>query len=179
MTSTVATIGAETPLTHLQLSIPEGATVKIYLEQRLFEIKDRTILIPQTLMGELRPYQQEEYRWLKTLLWTGLGGILADDMGLGKTLQTIALILSVFEEQGTVKTLVVVSTSLIDNWMSELNRFAPSLKCVAVTGVTEKRNELFDLWQDYHVFIFESRALGGKRVYTDLYRAGFETATMT
>lgn len=78
---------------------------------------------------------------------------LADDMGLGKTLQAIALILSVLEEQDTVKTLVVVPTSLIDNWMSELNRFAPSLKCVAVTGVAEKRNEIFDSWQNYHVFI--------------------------
>ena len=29
------------------------------------------------------------------------------------------------------------------------------------------------------VVLFESRAIGGKRVYTDLYRAGFETATMT
>jgi len=123
------------------------------LEERLFEMKNKNILIPKTLQGELRPYQQDGYRWLKTLLWAGLGGILADDMGLGKTLQTITLILSVFEEQDTVKTLVVVPTSLIDNWLSELNRFAPTLKCVAVTGAIEKRNELFDSWQDYHVFI--------------------------
>lgn len=123
------------------------------LEKRVFEIRNSELKLPRGLNCELRPYQREGFRWLKELLLAGLGGILADDMGLGKTLQAIALILSEFEEKGGVKALVVVPTSLIDNWISELTKFAPALKCVGVTGSAETRNEIVAAWRDYDVFI--------------------------
>lgn len=123
------------------------------IEKKVFDITDANLSVPKTLKAELRPYQQEGYRWMKTLFCAGFGGVLADDMGLGKTLQTISLILSIFEEKGDVKSLIVVPTSLIDNWISEFNRFAPALKCIAVTGDVDIRNQVFKRWNQYHVFI--------------------------
>ena len=80
------------------------------------------------LKATLRGYQQQGVSWLQRLRVAGVGGILADDMGLGKTLQTIAH-LSIEHGRPDVDkpTLVVVPTSLIQNWKRELNRFAPHL----------------------------------------------------
>ena len=49
--------------------------------------------VPSAFEGELRPYQERGYAWLRFLRRWGLGACLADDMGLGKTVQTLALIL--------------------------------------------------------------------------------------
>lgn len=48
---------------------------------------------PETLKGELRPYQQTGLKWLWTNVSKGFGVCMADDMGLGKTIQIISLIL--------------------------------------------------------------------------------------
>ncbi len=45
------------------------------------------------------PVYKDGFRWMKTLLAHGFGGILADDMGLGKTLQVISVLLSERAEQ--------------------------------------------------------------------------------
>ena len=44
-------------------------------------------------MGELRPYQEGGFRWLRFLREVELNGVLADDMGLGKTIQALAAML--------------------------------------------------------------------------------------
>ena len=80
------------------------------------------------LRATLRPYQKLGVQWLWTLRGLALGGCLADDMGLGKTIQVLAL-LSLCrrgKERGT--DLLVVPASLIDNWLLEIERFAPGLK---------------------------------------------------
>ncbi|GAE25239.1 helicase [Halalkalibacter wakoensis JCM 9140] len=59
--------------------------------QELYTSSPTLIDIPDTLNGELRPYQQEGVSWLAHLRRTGFGGCLADDMGLGKSIQTIAI----------------------------------------------------------------------------------------
>ena len=123
------------------------------LEQRVFALRNREQKLPQGLRCELRPYQREGFRWLKELSGAGLGGILADDMGLGKTVQAISLLLSENEEKGSLKALVVAPTSLVDNWLSELNKFAPSLNCTALVGSAEARQEIFAAWDDYDVFV--------------------------
>lgn len=80
--------------------------------------------VPKQLKAELRNYQTEGFCWLSRLAYWGAGACLADDMGLGKTLQAIALLLS-RGKQGA--SLVVAPASVLLNWKSELERFAPSL----------------------------------------------------
>jgi superfamily II DNA or RNA helicase len=82
------------------------------------------------LHGKLRPYQQVGVRWLYLLTKLGLGACLADDMGLGKTVQVLSLLL-VFRNQANGQAqpnLLVAPASLLANWTSELERFAPSLR---------------------------------------------------
>ncbi|HPT32231.1 MAG TPA: SNF2-related protein, partial [Prolixibacteraceae bacterium] len=116
------------------------------------------VALPEELKADLRSYQLTGYRWMYTLFRHNLGGCLADDMGLGKTVQAIAYLLkvrkllktipakkaagtaqlSLFEDAETVSgqpaSLVVMPTSLVHNWESELARFAPVLKVYRHTG---------------------------------------------
>ena len=82
------------------------------------------------LKGKLRPYQQVGVRWLHLLTKLGLGACLADDMGLGKTIQVLALLLLLKGEAGAdpKPSLLIVPASLLANWTSEIERFAPGLK---------------------------------------------------
>ncbi|HYI92145.1 MAG TPA: DEAD/DEAH box helicase [Bryobacteraceae bacterium] len=81
------------------------------------------------LKGTLRPYQQVGVRWLYLLAKLGFGACLADDMGLGKTIQVLSLLL-VLKRQTSGKqepSLLVAPASLLANWASEIERFAPEL----------------------------------------------------
>jgi non-specific serine/threonine protein kinase len=84
------------------------------------------------LRGVLRPYQQVGVRWLYLLAKLGLGACLADDMGLGKTIQVLALLLVLKRQNGTARqpSLLVAPASLLANWASEIERFAPGLKAL-------------------------------------------------
>ncbi|MFP4017376.1 MAG: DEAD/DEAH box helicase, partial [Halanaerobiales bacterium] len=75
----------------------------------------------------LRNYQKKGLAWLNYMKKLGLGACLADDMGLGKTIQVIAL-LNYIRTHKNEKNLLIVPTSLIGNWMNEIDKFAPSLK---------------------------------------------------
>ncbi len=100
--------------------------------------------LPLGLKADLRDYQKTGFKWLKSLSAYGFGGILADDMGLGKTVQAIAYILSERQENGSdlPPALIVAPASLIYNWESEINRFAPTLKTVVVAGTKPERRKL-------------------------------------
>jgi hypothetical protein len=84
------------------------------------------ITLEKAVPGMLRSYQKSGAFWIIDRL-TKLGGaLLADDMGLGKTIQTIISI-EHFLSGGDVSApaLVVTPTSLLGNWKSEFQRFAP------------------------------------------------------
>ena len=58
------------------------------------------------------------------------GGFLCDEMGLGKTVQLIATML----QNPVRRTLVIVPKSIVTQWASEIERFAPSLTTHAFDG---------------------------------------------
>ncbi len=143
---------------------------------------DAHIPLPKGLTATLRPYQTDGYQWLNLLYNSNFGGILADDMGLGKTVQTIALLLRVFDKNlrenpemkrndtqlslfpsaadkgfnktGVPPALIVMPTSLVHNWAAEFDKFAPTLKVYNFTGANRARS--FDVWRifrHYHVVL--------------------------
>jgi superfamily II DNA or RNA helicase len=95
--------------------------------ERLRKLESYQPAIPSTLQATLRPYQVDGFVWLARLAEWGVGACLADDMGLGKTVEALALILH-RASQGP--TLVAAPTSVCANWVSEAQRFAPTLRPV-------------------------------------------------
>ncbi|XP_043710846.1 chromatin structure-remodeling complex protein SYD-like isoform X2 [Telopea speciosissima] len=94
--------------------------------------------------GNLREYQMNGLRWLVSLYNNHLNGILADEMGLGKTVQVIALICYLMEtknDRGPF--LVVVPSSVLPGWESEISFWAPSINKIAYAGPPEERRRLF------------------------------------
>ena len=125
--------------------------------------------VPDAMKPILRDYQKTGYRWLCTIAQLGFGGILADDMGLGKTLQIITL-LEHARLEAISKTvdltdtashtacpppvsLIVCPSSLVYNWDSEIEHFAPNLKTLLITGTAQERQELLTHYADYDVLI--------------------------
>ena len=108
--------------------------------------KVQEVTPPEGLKAHLRPYQENGLRWLYTNTVKGFGTCIADDMGLGKTIQVISLILKLKEEnriKGQV--LVVCPTTLLGNWVKELNGFAPSLNVSVYHGPERKIDEKADV----------------------------------
>ncbi|EHK2334931.1 DEAD/DEAH box helicase [Clostridium perfringens] len=119
------------------LSFIKGGNVLQEIVGKLLNKEFKRKLVPKALNAELRPYQKEGFKWINEIIDLGFGGVLADDMGLGKTLQIIAFLLS----QKKSKSIVVVPTSVIYNWMDEFEKFAPSIKIGLVHGSKSKRDK--------------------------------------
>ncbi|MDY0201779.1 MAG: DEAD/DEAH box helicase [Tenuifilaceae bacterium] len=111
------------------------------------------VVVPDGLNAELRDYQKQGLLWLQLLYESGMGGCLADDMGLGKTIQALSILLfdaerrlpntnnlqvNALPQMGRTS-LLVVPTSLLFNWQSEIERFAPSLTVYQFTGSNRTR----------------------------------------
>ena len=120
------------------LSFIKGGNVLQEIVGKLLNKEFKRKLVPKALNAELRPYQKDGFKWINEITDLGFGGVLADDMGLGKTLQIIAFLLS----QKKSKSIVVVPTSVIYNWMDEFEKFAPSIRVGLVHGSKSKRNKV-------------------------------------
>lgn len=121
------------------------------LIEQITSVEKLDFELPDGIAAELREYQKSGYRWLRTLSENSLGGILADDMGLGKTLQAIVYMKSYAAPEQTF--LVVCPSSIIYNWLDELDNFAPSLKTLVVTGTPAERQEFIASHDNYDVLI--------------------------
>ncbi|HKL98586.1 MAG TPA: DEAD/DEAH box helicase, partial [Mobilitalea sp.] len=144
---------------------------KVFLEKQFELERDRDFMaltekilnpvmtdytLPEGILATLRPYQLTGYKWLKTLADNDLGGILADDMGLGKTLQSIVYIASGLTRDANEERksyLVICPTSLIYNWLDEIENFAPFIKAAVVSGVPADRQETIENYEKYDVLI--------------------------
>ncbi|KAG8636634.1 hypothetical protein MANES_15G017800v8 [Manihot esculenta] len=108
-------------------------------------IKESITEQPASLRGgKLREYQMNGLRWLVSLYNNHLNGILADEMGLGKTVQVISLICYLMEtknDRGPF--LVVVPSSVLPGWESEITFWAPGVHKIVYSGPPEERRRLF------------------------------------
>ncbi|MBG1267791.1 DEAD/DEAH box helicase [Nostoc sp. WHI] len=104
--------------------------------ERLKEVQNLQPELPSTLQGELRDYQMEGFCWLARLAHWGVGACLADQMGLGKTLQALAVILRNAHEGPT---LIIAPTSVCMNWVSEAQKFAPTLNIIQFSGTNRQK----------------------------------------
>jgi len=119
-----------------QVEIPTTISNGAWLSS-IFEKLRHPEQVPRVKPGrsfktDLREYQQNGLNWLVFLDSLGFGSCLADDMGLGKTVQLLTFldVLRV-RRQKTPKSakaaLLIIPATLISNWVSEIQRFAPKL----------------------------------------------------
>jgi len=113
--------------------------LEAYIDELL---SPKEIPVPTTLKATLRAYQERGFSWNINNLLNGFGTVLADDMGLGKTIQAICTVLYL-KEQGFIqkRIVIVVPTSLLNNWEKELQRFAPSLSYFSYYGLGRELQE--------------------------------------
>ncbi|CAI0466634.1 unnamed protein product [Linum tenue] len=129
----------------------ESDQAKHYLESNekyylmAHSIKEGIAEQPTSLKGgKLREYQMNGLRWLVSLYNNHLNGILADEMGLGKTVQVISLICYLMESKNDRGPfLVVVPSSVLPGWESEISFWAPSIHKIVYSGPPEDRRKLF------------------------------------
>ncbi|SPF38641.1 conserved hypothetical protein [Candidatus Desulfosporosinus infrequens] len=121
-----------------ELEVTNGAWLKTVVSQLTHPETIATVECGDAFQASLRTYQERGLNWLHFMKTLGLGACLADDMGLGKTVQVIAL-LNYLRTKTQEKALLIVPASLISNWMSEIAKFAPSLKYYVIHP-SENRN---------------------------------------
>ena len=124
---------------------------KTFWEQMSTFSTVETLTLPKGINAEFREYQLKGFGWLWFMYKYGLNGILADDMGLGKTLQALTVLQKAKEEDGPMPTLVIAPTTVVFNWESEIQKFAPSLSCLKLQG--GERKQFFDKIPEYDVVI--------------------------
>lgn len=105
------------------------------------------------IRARLREYQEEGVDWLFRLHRAGANCILADEMGLGKTIQTIALLAKMALELGVWGPhLVVVPTSVLENWETEFRKFLPGFRVLLYYGSAAERQKKRQGWMKRHAF---------------------------
>lgn len=105
----------------------------------------------------LKDYQVLGVSWLNLLYRKQISCILADEMGLGKTAQVISF-LAYCKLQGKRKGphLIIVPSSVLENWSRELQHFCPALAVEVYYGSQAERREMrMDLRErsDYDVML--------------------------
>lgn len=135
-----------------ELDVRNDDSVTEYTD-RLMKVKEQTIQLKDEYKSLLRTYQQQGIQWLYDLKNMGLNGILADDMGLGKTLQVL-----VFYEQFVSKekpSLIVCPSSLMYNWMSEIEKFKIDVDAVCVTGSQDVRKDIINEKHELYITTYD------------------------
>lgn len=143
--------GIVAELTEQEAVIKMGRKFKTFWNKISSFSSMEEIPLPRGIKAEFREYQKRGFNWLWFLYSYGLNGILADDMGLGKTLQALTLIQKAKEVDGSGVNLVICPTSVVFNWEAEIEKFAPNLKCLNLTG--SARKDFFKKIDKYDVVV--------------------------
>ncbi|AHJ28597.1 DEAD/DEAH box helicase [Nodularia spumigena CS-584] len=141
--------------------------------QRLKEVQNLQPELPSTFQAELRDYQMDGFCWLARLAHWGVGACLADQMGLGKTVQALAVILNHAHEG---QTLIIAPTSVCMNWVSEAQRFAPTLNIVQFAGAN--RQKLLDELQPLDMLVCSYGLLQQEEVAQMLSEVQWQTIVL-
>lgn len=116
---------------HLQVVLDDSVTASA---SEMAEEHSGTQVVPG-LRAKLYPYQAQGVAWMRQAVSTMGGALLADEMGLGKTVQVLSLLL-LTPPSGTAPALILCPTTLIANWMQEIEKFAPTLTVKVHRGST-------------------------------------------
>lgn len=113
-------------------------------------------------------------RWPSELLdfqKTGVGVLveresvlLADDMGLGKTIQAAAAMRLLVRRGEIERILVVAPAAVLRNWRQELNRWAPELRVMEITGTKAQREWKWDARVHVKIVSYETLRSDAARV---------------
>ena len=131
--------GLISELKNLDVELVLSDEFKKFWEQMSSFSTTEGLELPKDINAEFREYQIKGYGWLWFMYKYGLNGILADDMGLGKTLQALTVLQKAKEVDGPAPTLVICPTTVVFNWESEIQKFAPTLSCLKLSGVDRKQ----------------------------------------
>uniref|UniRef100_A0AAF5I0E1 SWI/SNF-related matrix-associated actin-dependent regulator of chromatin subfamily A containing DEAD/H box 1 n=1 Tax=Strongyloides stercoralis TaxID=6248 RepID=A0AAF5I0E1_STRER len=114
------------------------------MSKRIQDLSTKEVIQqPKSLTNcSLHDYQQIGLNWLIQMHKLGYNAILADEMGLGKTIQIIAFLTYLKEIGVNGPHLIVVPSSVIENWQSEFSKFSPKLKILCYYGAMEERKRL-------------------------------------
>lgn len=123
--------GIGTPTSSTTSEIPSASSKKRFLNQPASMSSDAA--------DTLKDYQLVGLNWLNLLWSQKLSCMLADEMGLGKTCQVIAFLAHLQEMEVDGVHLIVVPSSTLENWLRELQRFAPKLNVIAYYGTETER----------------------------------------
>ncbi len=96
--------------------------------------------LPGNFRGNLRDYQRAGFDWMNFLKDFSFGGILADDMGLGKTIQALIMLQSEINQDQKSSNLIVAPTSVIFNWVREIEKFTPQIKYLVHYGTRRSKD---------------------------------------
>jgi len=132
----------------VELEISNGEWLNSVRNRLLSPKEIESLVLGDDFKAILRHYQQEGFDWLRLMNSLGFGALLADDMGLGKTVQILAF-LEYKRQFGESTTLLIVPTSLINNWQKEIEKFAPKLSY----KVLHNSKEELELTRDVNLYI--------------------------
>jgi SNF2 family DNA or RNA helicase len=141
--------------------------------QKLKEVQDLKPELPSTFQAELRDYQMDGFCWLARLAHWGVGACLADQMGLGKTVQALAVIL---RNAHAGPTLIIAPTSVCMNWVSEAQKFAPTLNIMQFSGAN--RQKLLDGLQPLDMLVCSYGLLQQEEVSQMLAQVQWQTIVL-
>uniref|UniRef100_A0A673JM03 DNA excision repair protein ERCC-6-like n=1 Tax=Sinocyclocheilus rhinocerous TaxID=307959 RepID=A0A673JM03_9TELE len=107
-------------------------------ENEFVDVNNSGLKLYKGLYDKLYDHQKEGAAFLYSLHRDGRkGGILADDMGLGKTIQVISFLSGMYDAELANHTLLIMPTSLIKNWVRELNKWTPGMRVKEFHGASK------------------------------------------